>query len=90
MARLTMAAAAWTIDEASAEFARTGIPMQPAQLRAIVRALHWKPAGETASGEHGGRGHALYPIADLQRLHAALSPWLQIESGHGRAEIHRD
>jgi hypothetical protein len=66
----------WTIEEASAEFARTGIPISPYRLRLAVRAVALRPVGEARSGELGGRGRALYDIGQLQRLHAALSPWL--------------
>ena len=49
--------------------------MTERQLRDIIRALGWPPAGHRASGR---RGHprATYPAADILRLHAALSPWL--------------
>jgi hypothetical protein len=66
----------WTITEASAEFARTGRPIEPWRLRLIIRALRLRPVGAMPSGDRGGRGQALYPISELQRLHAALTPWL--------------
>ena len=66
----------WTVDEACAEFARTGIPVDPVRLRLIIRGVELKPVGEAPPGEKGGRGDRLYPIADLQRLHGALAPWL--------------
>lgn len=76
---MTGRTASWTIAEASAEFERTGIPVEPDRLRMIIRALRWQPCGETASGERGGRGQSLYRISDLQRLHSALSPWLAVQ-----------
>jgi hypothetical protein len=69
----------WTIDEALAEFARQGMPVDPRRFRAAVRVARLQRTGETPSGEKGGRGHALYEIGQLQRLHAALSPWLAPE-----------
>jgi hypothetical protein len=66
----------WTIDEAVAEFARQGMPVDPGRFRAAVRAARLQRIGETSSGAKGGRGQALYDIGQLQRLHAALSPWL--------------
>lgn len=72
------AKAGWTITEACAQFADTGIPIDPRQLRLIIRALRIRPVGETTPGGRGGRGHALYPIDQLQRLHAALAPWLDV------------
>jgi hypothetical protein len=67
---------AWTVDEACQWFADGGIPIEPGRLRLIIRALRWKPVGESPPGEHGGRGYPLYPIADLMKLHASLAPWL--------------
>ena len=70
----------WTIAEARAQFAETGLPIE--RLDRIIRALPGlKPCGETRPGERGGRGYALYPIRDLQRLHSALAPWLMPPSG---------
>lgn len=69
-------AGGWTVDEASAQFAVTGIPFPAARLRLAIRAVRLRPCGETPSGDHGGRGQKLYPIGELQRLHAALAPWL--------------
>jgi hypothetical protein len=57
------------------QFAQTGLPVDG--LARIIRALPgFQRIGETPSGEKGGRGQALYDIAQLQRLHAALAPWL--------------
>jgi hypothetical protein len=66
----------WTLEEASAWFAESGIPIETERLRLIIRALKWKPAGATPSGQAGGRGQARYPIADLMKLHAAVAPWI--------------
>ena len=72
-----MAAEGWTVEEAVAEFARTGIPMDG--LARIIRALPgFQRIGETTAGEKGGRGYALYDIGQLQRLHSALAPWLTV------------
>jgi hypothetical protein len=71
------AADGWTIPEAVAEFERAGMPVEERRLRAIIRNLPgFSPVGETRSGPAGGRGHPLYEIGSLQRLHAALAPWL--------------
>jgi hypothetical protein len=67
----------WTVAEACEQFSRAGVPMEPVRLRMVIRGLRWQSAGETRSGERGGRGQALYEIGQLQRLHAALSPWLR-------------
>lgn len=67
----------WTIDEALAEFAGQGMPVDEYRFRlAVTRVARIRHAGETRSGERGGRGQRLYPIAELQQLHSALSPWL--------------
>ena len=65
----------WTVDEAREQFAQAGVPMDG--LARIIRALPgFRRIGETPSGEHGGRGCALYDIGQLQLLHKALAPWL--------------
>jgi hypothetical protein len=70
-------AAGWTIQEAVAEFERQGMPVDPARFTmAVTRVARIPPVSETRSGPHGGRGRKLYDIGQLQRLHAALSPWL--------------
>ena len=67
----------WTIEEALAEFERQGMPVDPARFRmAVTRVARLERTGEGPSGKGGGRGHVLYDIGQLQRLHAALSPWL--------------
>ena len=67
----------WTVDEALAEFARQGMPVDPARFRiAVTRVARIPRVGEGPSGAKGGRGQNLYPIGQLQRLHSALAPWL--------------
>jgi len=70
----------WTVSDALGQFDAAGMPVDRAGFRAVVRAARrtgtLKPLGETRSGERGGRGQILYEIGQLQRLHAALSPWL--------------
>ena len=73
------AAEGWTILEACAEFERAGMPVDPARFRiAVTRMARLRRIGETRqpTGSKGGRGHAVYDIGQLQRLHAALAPWL--------------
>lgn len=67
---------AWTIEQASDYFAAAGVPVEPRRLASIIRALAWRPVGETRSGERGGRGKALYPARDFQLLHRDLAEWL--------------
>jgi len=45
------------------------------QLRMIIRALGWKPAGHRYTGR-GGHPFATYDMARIQRLHIALLPYL--------------
>jgi hypothetical protein len=72
----------WTVSDAFDQFDAAGMPVDRAGFRAVVRAARrtgtLKPLGETRSGERGGRGQILYEIGQLQRLHAALSPWLTV------------
>ena len=74
-----MTAHVWTVEEACAYFADGGAPVDPDRLRLVIRALRWKPCGETPSGEKGGRGKPLYPIADLMKLHSFVLPWLMVQ-----------
>lgn len=67
----------WTVEDASAVFGRAGVPIDPARLRLLLRALQWQPAARAPSGEAGGVGAALYRSSDLQRLHAAVAPFLR-------------
>lgn len=67
----------WTIAEACEEFAKQGVPVDVRRFRlAVTRVARIPRAGEAPSGERGGRGQFLYPIGELQKLHAALAPWL--------------
>jgi len=66
--------AALTLAEAAAVL---NPPVTEAQLRVIVRALHWQPADHRHHGRAtGGRPAAAYDAQELLKLHAALSPWL--------------
>jgi hypothetical protein len=74
----------WTISEACAEFERAGLPVEERRLRAIIRNLPGlNPVGKTPSGPNGGRGHPLYEIGQMQRLHSALAPWLTARESDG-------
>ena len=72
----------WTIPDALATFAETGMPLDETGFRAVVRAAdrlgRLERVGEIRkpSGSKGGRGRFLYDIGGMQRLHAALAPWL--------------
>ena len=72
-----MTAHGWTVAEAREQFASTGLPID-----GLARIIHELPGfqriGEKKKppGSQGGRGHAIYDIGQLQRLHAALAPWL--------------
>ena len=69
----------WTISEAVEQFAMAGMPVDPARFRiAVTRVARIPRAGEAPSGAKGGRGQSLYPIGELQRLLAALAPWLTV------------
>ena len=50
-------------------------PLSEHQLRVIIRALRIQPAGTRRDGHIGHPQHT-YDWADIARLHAALSPWL--------------
>jgi hypothetical protein len=70
----------WTIPMAIAEFERQGMPVEERHLRAIIRNLPGlNPIGEAPSGPNGGRGHPLYEIQALQRLHGRLAEWLVVQ-----------
>lgn len=87
MAGLTVTTEGWTIAEAIAEFERAGMPVDPARFReAVIRVARIKRVGEVRKppGSQGGRGEALYPIGELQRLHSALAPWLTGQNAPGR------
>ena len=70
----------WTIPMACEKFAEQGMPVGERNLRAIIRNLPGlNPIGETPSGPNGGRGHPLYEIGALQRLHGRLAEWLVVQ-----------
>jgi hypothetical protein len=74
----------WTIPEACAEFERAGLPVDPARFRiAVTRVARLARVGETRQppGSKGGRGHAMYDIGALQRLHADLAKWIPAQDG---------
>jgi hypothetical protein len=50
-------------------------PMPEAQLREIIRALRWQPAGLKYTG-HVGRPTLTYEWTQITKLHEALLPWL--------------
>ena len=50
-------------------------PVTEQQLRQIVSALGWKPAGNRHTGKRG-RPWPVYNADELLRLHAALVPFL--------------
>jgi hypothetical protein len=72
----------WTVEQAAAMWAAAGLPLHPdpaeatRRLTLIIRGLGWHPSGETRSGAKGGRGKAVYPAADFQRLHRDLAGWI--------------
>jgi len=62
---------------AIAKFAEQGMPVDETRFRiAVTRMARLRRVGETASGPSGGRGHPLYGISDLQRLHADVAKWI--------------
>jgi hypothetical protein len=62
---LTLAEAATILDP----------PMTDGQLRAIITALGWKPAGNRHTGRRG-RPWPVYNADEILKLHAALVPFL--------------
>ena len=52
-------------------------PMTERQLRMIIRALGWQPAGIRRS-DRPGRRTRTYQAAEIMRLHQALTPWLKL------------
>jgi hypothetical protein len=45
------------------------------QLRAVIRALGWQPAGKRYTGK-GGHPFDTWDMAQVMRLHAALVPFM--------------
>ena len=76
-----MADAALTLAEAAQIL---NPPMTERQLRQIITALGWQPAGNRPNGKRG-RPAATYPWTDITQLHAALVPWLGITYRNGHA-----
>ena len=67
----------WTVKDAREQFAGTGVPFDG--LAWVIRALpYFQRIGEKKKppGSQGGRGDAVYSIAELQRLHSKLAEWL--------------
>lgn len=63
---------AFTLGEAAAVLDPA---MTEDELRAIIRALHWKPAGKRYTGR-GGHPFDTFDMARIQRLHIALRPFM--------------
>lgn len=63
---------AFTLGEAAAVL---DPPLSEDELRAIIRALHWKPAGKRYTGR-GGHPFDTFDMARIQRLHIALRPFM--------------
>lgn len=65
-------------------FARSGLPVGPDVLEALIAVLRrteggrarLAPAGAAKAGERGGRGKALYPARVLMELHRDFAPWI--------------
>ena len=73
------AADGWTIPMAVAKFAEQGMPVDEARFRiAVTRMARLRRVGETRQppGSKGGRGHPVYQIGQLQRLHADVAKWI--------------
>ena len=73
------AADGWTIPMAVAKFAEQGMPVDEARFRiAVTRMARLRRVGETRQppGSKGGRGHPVYEIGQLQRLHADVAKWI--------------
>ena len=66
----------WTAEQAADYFTQSGVPMSARTLQVFIRELGIEPAGRAPSPPQGGVGKALYPVAELMRLNAALAPWL--------------
>lgn len=68
----------WTVEDAAAYFAASGLPIRPDRLRKIIQGLDWAPYAEIRAepGSAGGRGKALYKSSDLMVLHARLAEFV--------------
>jgi hypothetical protein len=84
MAGLTMNEG-WTVDDSIAEFEGTGFPVEEYRFRKAIQAFRIRPVGEKRPPEdedHGGRGHGLYDIADMQELHKDFIRWRERQERH--------
>jgi hypothetical protein len=83
------AADGWTIPMACEQFKRQGMPVDETRFRiAVTKMARLRRIGETRQppGSKGGRGHPLYEIGSLQRLHADVAKWIPAQDpGSGRA-----
>lgn len=67
----------WTLAVAAEFITRSGITCTEAQLAGLIANLPGiAPAGAAPSGPRGGRGKALYLVADLMDLATANARWL--------------
>lgn len=75
----------WTVGEALAQFEDTGMPVDEYRFRKAIQAFRIRPVAEKRPPEdedHGGRGHGLYDIADMQALHADFIRWRERQARH--------
>ena len=66
--------ATWTVDDAVEAIGGTGIPITRRQLVTLIAILDIRPVGKRQGPR--GRPALTYCIGELQRLHAAVAPWL--------------
>ena len=66
--------ATWTVDDAVEAIGGTGIPITRRQLVTLIAILDICPVGKRQGPR--GRPALTYFIGELQRLHAAVAPWL--------------
>lgn len=57
-------------------------PLSEQQLRMMVRALGWRPAGKRYTGR-GGHPVSTWDMARIQRLHIALLPFMDAPATAG-------
>ena len=67
--------ATWTVDDAVEAIGGTGIPITRRQLVRLIDILDICPVGKRQGPR--GRPALTYCIGELQRLHAAVAPWLR-------------
>ena len=81
-----MTANGWTVDDALAQFAAAGKPLDPAGFRALVRHArrlgNLEKAGELRkpAGSEGGRGYIVFEIGQMQLMHKDSVRWLGLPS----------